>query len=745
MSLFNELKRRNVFRVAAAYMVVGWLFFEVAKTLLETFGAPEWISQSIVILLSLGFIPVVVFSWVYELTPDGIKKETEVDRDVSITAQTGRKLDLVTIAAVVIGIGVLLVSRFILPPVNDAPDSSFAIEQAGTPDTEVTVTADDASVAVIPFENMSGSQENEHFSDGLTETLLHMLAQIPELKVAARTSSFAFKGQHQDIRRIADELDVAHVLEGSVQRAGERVRITAQLIRASDGYHVWSSQFDRSLTDIFAIQDEIANEVGTALSESLLGANDEIEIISIGTENISAYEMYLEALSHKATGSYGSLTEAIDLLKGALGRDPDFHDAKHVLAQTYMQAHNTGLMGLDSIEEASGLIAQVVAARPNAPTALASQVIIDSYLEARTGNAEAFPSSLPLLAEYVEQAPNEVDQRLVLANSLSFFGQHEEAARHFDELLKRDAKNPDVYYNFGDALQRIDRFEDAINAYERSLELNPDQPNAYANIGDASAGLGDFVGFIDGYIRAAEVDPRDHEIVAIVAESLINVGLIEYGDEFLNRARAIAPASPATRRVELVRAYLMGDVESSLSIARQMLEDEVENRQGSYYVAVWAFVRLKIRNGEAQEAYDYLATVMPNVHEPELPAPLRTVQNRPAVFDLWPIVLPQDQIDKKLDAVVARSERVGFGPGDDPQMHLRALALKGQIDEAVEFGLEHVFSRPYASFKFFRWAFEEDAVALLAQDPRVQAELIRLEQEEAQAREAAIQYLADRN
>ena len=186
---------------------------------------------------------------------------------------------------------------------------------------------------------MSGSEENEYFSDGLTETLLHMLAQVPELKVAARTSSFAFKGRHQDIRAIADALDVAHVLEGSVQRAGDRVRITAQLIRASDGYHIWSNQFDRSLTDIFVIQDEIANEVGNALAASLLGDDEEIAIISIGTENISAYEMYLEALTHKATGSYGSLTDAIDLLKGALGRDPEFHDAKLLLAQTYIRRH----------------------------------------------------------------------------------------------------------------------------------------------------------------------------------------------------------------------------------------------------------------------------------------------------------------------------------------------------------------------------------------------------------------------
>ncbi|MDX1509479.1 MAG: tetratricopeptide repeat protein, partial [Woeseiaceae bacterium] len=578
-----------------------------------------------------------------------------------------------------------------------------------------------------------------------TETLLHMLAQIPELKVAARTSSFAYKGQHQDIRRIADALDVAHVLEGSVQRAGDRVRITAQLIRASDGYHVWSDQFDRSLTDIFAIQDEIANEVGTALSASLLGADEDVEIISIGTENIAAYEMYLEALTHKAVGSYGSLTEAIDLLKGALARDPGFHDAKHLLAQVYMQANNTGLTGFDSVREASALIAQVVAARPNDAASRASQVIIDAVLESQTGNAEAFPQALPVLAEYVELAPNEADLRLVLANSLSFFGQPDEAARHFDELLKRDPQNPAVHYGIGEALLRVDKFEDARSAFQRSLELNPDQPNAYANLGDAAAGLGDFVGFIDGYVRASEVDPRDHELSALIAENLFIVGLFEHGNEFLNRALAISPSSPATRRAQLTRTYLSGDMDASLGQARRMLDDNVENRQGAFFAAAWTYAQLKLRNGEAQEAYDYLATVMPNIHEPGLPAPLHTVQNREAVFDIWAAVLPQDELEAKLDAVIERSDRVGFRPEDNPDMRMRVLALKGRIDDAVEFGLEHIFTRPYSWYNYFRFDFEEKALAPLAEDPRVQAELVRLEREEAQAREDVRRYLASRN
>ncbi|HSD68921.1 MAG TPA: hypothetical protein VLB07_05170, partial [Woeseiaceae bacterium] len=241
MSLISELRRRNVFRVAAAYLVVGWLLTEIASTLLPMFGAPGWVARTLVIVIAIGFVPVMIFSWAYELTPEGLKRESLVNRDESITWQTGRKLDMVTITAVIAGVVFLAWTR--MSPQVTVP----GVDQ---PDAE----PDQASVAVLPFVNMSGNAENEYFSDGLTETLLHMLAQLPELRVAARTSSFAFKGQDKDIREIALALRVAHVLEGSVQRAGDRVRITAQLIRANDGFHVWSENYDRTLDDIFGIQ-----------------------------------------------------------------------------------------------------------------------------------------------------------------------------------------------------------------------------------------------------------------------------------------------------------------------------------------------------------------------------------------------------------------------------------------------------------------------------------------------------------
>ena len=287
MSLFTELQRRNVLRVAAAYLVVGWLLTEVLTTILPTLGAPGWVAKAVILSFAFGFIPAVVLSWVYELTPEGIRKEADINRDGPGRVAVG-KLDYITI------VGVVLAVVFI---------AFFSASQSPEDSDTAAMTISNESVAVLPFVNMSNDKDNEYFSDGLTETLLHMLAQIPGLKVAARTSSFAFKGRNMDIREIADALQVAHILEGSVQQSGNRVRITAQLIRASDGYHVWSESFDRNSDDIFGIQDEIASKVGSALSASLLGTGEETAVAGIGTENPDAYDLYLQALKQRETFS----------------------------------------------------------------------------------------------------------------------------------------------------------------------------------------------------------------------------------------------------------------------------------------------------------------------------------------------------------------------------------------------------------------------------------------------------------
>ncbi len=364
MSFFKELKRRNVFRVGIAYTVATWLLIQVTDTVFPRIGLPDSAVTLVIALLVIGFVPALIFAWAFEMTPEGIKREKDVDRTQSITPVTGRKLDRAIIGIMAVVIAFLVLDRFVLKD-----ESQQTVSVADSQVTEITESAEAAvesgpSVAVLPFVNMSGDADNEYFSDGLTETLLHMLAQLPDLRVAARTSSFAFKGKDVGIEEISQTLGVAHILEGSVQKAGNRVRVTAQLIRGEDGFHVWSQNYDRTLEDIFAIQDEIAADVAGVLDAKLLDGG--AKIVHVDTSNLGAYDTYLRALEQQAIGSYGSLSTAESLFKQALGADPGFIDAKLALARNYHMQFNTGLINKTQMQQAiTPLLSQVREVQPD--------------------------------------------------------------------------------------------------------------------------------------------------------------------------------------------------------------------------------------------------------------------------------------------------------------------------------------------------------------------------------------------
>ncbi|MCH7895144.1 MAG: hypothetical protein IH907_11625 [Proteobacteria bacterium] len=241
-NLFTELKRRNVFRVAMAYAVIGWLLAEIGGLLFATFEAPGWVMKVYTTLIILGFPLALFLAWAFELTPDGIKREHEVDRSETITHQTGQKLNTVIIIVIAIAVGFLLFERFA---------GQRGEQTAGAESTPTTVQDDTISIAVLPFINMSSDPEQEYFSDGISEEILNLLVRVDGLSVASRTSAFAFKGQTQNLAEIANILGVDYVLEGSVRKFKDRVRITAQLIDAGTDRHLWSDTFDRELTDIF--------------------------------------------------------------------------------------------------------------------------------------------------------------------------------------------------------------------------------------------------------------------------------------------------------------------------------------------------------------------------------------------------------------------------------------------------------------------------------------------------------------
>ena len=285
MPLFEELKRRKVIRVGLAYLVAAWLVVQVAELVADSFGAPDWFMQMLLVLMAIGLPVALLLSWAFDLTPQGLVRDKDVTP--SAAASSSRLLSGITIVLLVLALGYFIWESRL----SDRDEPSLPSETSETSETAAMPPEESMgdSIAVLPFENFSGNKEDEYFADGLTDTLLHKLAQIDQLKVIARNSTFQFKGQNLVVREIGEILDVDVVLEGSVQRAGQQVRIIAQLVRTSDGAHLWSQSFDDSMDNIFALQDQVATDVARQLKVDL-NAEQRRRMLRDGTDNPEAYD-----------------------------------------------------------------------------------------------------------------------------------------------------------------------------------------------------------------------------------------------------------------------------------------------------------------------------------------------------------------------------------------------------------------------------------------------------------------------
>ena len=729
MSLVVELRRRNVFRVAAAYLVVGWLLTEVLTTILPTLGAPDWASRAVILTFAFGFIPAVVLSWFYEITPEGIKRDHEVDRDHHETRRAG-KLDQATIGTAVVLI--ILVGLF---------SARYTADET----TDLNVPISDTSVAVLPFVNMSDDRDNEYFSDGLTETLLHMLAQVPDLKVAARTSSFAFKGKSLSIQEIARALEVAHVLEGSVQRAGDRVRITAQLIRASDGFHVWSKVYDRTFDDIFEIQDEIAGEVGNALSRSLLGTEGETMFAGIATTDADAYDLYLQARKERATYSYGGLQAAEDLLKGALLIDPDFTDAKTELATSYIHQWETGLVDEQTaLAEIIAITDQVLNDDPNNPVALALSTYAKALSLAAQGDQAALADLTVELEAIVASAPEELEPRILLVRTYTYSQQLEKSLPVLNAALSLDPFNPSLHYELGRSYMMLERWDEARASLEKSIELEPRQPNAYTTLGTISLQNGDGIGFVSSFLKAISIDPKDHELPGLLAAFLYQLGLVEEADDFRERVFTLAPRSEVAYQIEMLRAMSLGDDEGSITAARRAIEDDIEDRRFAFGGALQHLLRRSVREGRVDEELAWVDEQSPEILDIDatrVSQKYRAVQG--VAFDAWIYTLEPAEVQRRLDLLLEFVASLGFTPEDNPGFYLKVLLIRGDTDKATEVALESVFTESVAKHLNWRETFAQPHYAVLTEDPRVRDALAKWEDEEAALRGSVQSYFAD--
>ncbi|MGN6728636.1 MAG: tetratricopeptide repeat protein [Rhodanobacteraceae bacterium] len=464
-SILAELKRRNVLRAGVLYAGAVWALAQGIAQLAPVVGAPEWITRWFLVAAAVGFPFWIAFAWFYELTPQGLKRESEIAPDDSIARSTGRKLDKWIIAVLALAVVLLITNQFVLDRGASGRTQSGNTEAIAASLAKVPAK----SIAVLPFVNMSGDPKNDYFSDGITEEILNALAQVPKLKVAARTSAFAFKGKEEDLRKVGEVLDVATVLEGSVQRSGDEVRITAQLIDTRTGYHLWSEKYDRKLTSIFAVEDEISKAIADKLRVQLVGDNR--SLVAQTRIDPRAHDLYLRAIAAIARRG-PALKDAVLLLQQATARDPDYASAWAALSQAYE------LLPWYELAEWPGSLAS---AEQSARRALA--------LDAQSGEAHAALANV--LRDRLDYTTAEREYRRALALNpgsseirnqyaqlLNAIGASDAMLHQERSAISLDPLAPNPRYMLGFELVIQHRYPEAAAEFEKVLEQTPDY--AYA-------------------------------------------------------------------------------------------------------------------------------------------------------------------------------------------------------------------------------------------------------------------------
>jgi serine/threonine-protein kinase len=457
-TFFAELKRRNVYKVAVAYAVVAWLLIQAASILFPTFEAPAWVMKVFVVVLALGFPIALAFSWAFEITTEGIKRESEVAPGESISAHTGRKLIGLTTVLAIIAAGLLALQ---LSHVR-------LFSGAGAPAASVASAAAVKSVAVLPLVNTSGDPTNEYFSDGLSEELIAVLAKIPELKVIGRSSSFLFKGSAGDARTIGEKLGVAHLIEGSVRKQGERVRIVAELINATDGRELWSETYDRELKDVFAVQAEIARAVAEQMKIKLLGQVARSDAMP-SNQNLAAHNAVLQSDFYFQQQTAESMQKAISFSQEAVRLDPNYAFAFAKLSQAWRQygasfatgdADKAYVEARQAAEKAVTLAPELVEAHK-----ALGWVAMTPDLDFRTAEKE--------FRRALETSPSDATAKNALSYTLMAQGRLAEAEQTCREALGLDPLLTTLWFNLGRLAVAAGRYQEAEEMLRKGLELQP--------------------------------------------------------------------------------------------------------------------------------------------------------------------------------------------------------------------------------------------------------------------------------
>jgi TolB-like protein/Tfp pilus assembly protein PilF len=463
-NFFAELKRRNVYKVAVAYVVVSWLLIQAASIFFPAFNAPQWAMQIVILILVVGFPVALIFSWAFEITPEGIKLESEIEPNKSIAGRTGRKIVAITIALAVVAAG-LFVFQFI----RARSTSSVSM-------TEPAMT--NKSIAVLPFDNLSRDPENAFFVEGVQDEILTRLAKVGELKVIARTSTQRFKSTPDDLRDVGKQLGVTNILEGSVQKVNDQVRVNVQLINALTDAHLWADTYDRKLTDIFAVESEIAKTIADTLQAKLTGS-EKIAITTKPTENPEAHELYLKGRYFWNRRNAENLNKAANYFQQAIEKDPKYALAYagladcHVLLPAYPGLGNTPRDEWPKALEAARKAVELDDTLAEAHTSLAR--VLASTLQLSTATSE--------FRRAIELNPNYATAHQWFGECLQSQGQLEEALAEIKRAQELDPLSLVISSLYGFALDTVGKSEDAIAQLRKTIEIDSNFENAHGMLG----------------------------------------------------------------------------------------------------------------------------------------------------------------------------------------------------------------------------------------------------------------------
>jgi len=460
-NFFGELKRRNVYKVAVAYAVVAWLLIQIATQVFPFFEIPNWAVRLVVLLLIIGFPVALVLAWAFEITPEGIKRTEDVDHSQPTTHRTGRTLDFLMIAVLLIIIAVFAYQR-------------FGLSQK----TSVSVSAiPEKSIAVLPFENRSRDADNTYFADGIQDEILTRLAKIADLKVISRTSTQHYKSAPENLSEIARQLGVAHIVEGSVQKSGDSVRVNVQLIKAANDSHLWADTFDRKLTDIFSVESEVAKAIADQLRAKLSGREEQV-IAAKPTDNIEAYDAYLRGLAYtlKASNTPANALSAQKYLREAVRLDPKFALAWALLSYVDARGYLTQFL--------QPTVALREETRKAAETALTLQHDLGEAILAKGYYHYACLKDYDTALRYFEQARPLLPNSSRIPESLAYVerrrGQWERSESSFNEAERLDPRNVNLLSQQALSYMFLRRFPEALRKLDQVLNITPDDADAVA-------------------------------------------------------------------------------------------------------------------------------------------------------------------------------------------------------------------------------------------------------------------------